>query len=514
MTLLRRSLKDVAVPIADQPKNSEWQLPEDTLIAQLPPLLELKDIYTVDHTNNVVGIVKKQVLANVLLEELKRTNAFLQTMMEAMDDAVTMVDEEQRIIQINAKSEQLYALASHAIAGKPLRHYFDEEALVLWSVMKDKQPVVHQYNQPKPGLHVIVNTVPVFEGEACVGGISIERDITDVVRLNEELSSKTASLHHLNTTSEDEPFQKIIGRSEPVRRAIHLAAKVAKTTANVLITGESGVGKELFAEGIHQASDRAEKPFIAINCGAIPAALFESELFGYVQGAFTGAAKGGKKGKLDAAKGGTLFLDEVGEMPAELQVKLLRVLEERAYYRVGGHEAIPLDVRIVAATNRDLEKMVAEGRFREDFYYRLHVISISIPPLRERMEDLPELVQSFLQEFAQRYEKPVPKLDPEVLYALRTQKWEGNIRQLRNLIERIVILNGDHEGSVHWYHLPESYQQKLKHMPLASKDKPKKDERMEIINALEKTYGNKSAAAKLLGISRATLYNKLKHYKL
>ncbi len=268
------------------------------------------------------------------------------------------------------------------------------------------------------------------------------------------------------------------------------------------------MGKELFAEGVHQASNRRDSPFVAINCGAIPAALFESELFGYAQGAFTGAVKGGKKGKLDAAKGGTLFLDEVAEMPLELQVKLLRVLQERLYYRVGEHKAIPLDVRIVAATNRNLEEMIEAGTFREDLYYRLHVIQIHIPPLRERMEDLPELIQRFAHEFAVRYEKVVPTFDAEVMYMLMNHRWEGNIRQLRNLVERVVILTNDAESVIHWYHLPEAFQRQGKH--LSSTVRSIKDERHDIELALQKTYGNKSAAAKMLGISRATLYNKLK----
>lgn len=509
---MQKILKDVAKPFGHEPKNDALKLPETLPFIHLPSFhKDQGDIYTTNERNEVVGRIYKDELLGLVLDELKRLHSFQETLMRAMDDAVTIVDEASAVLAVNHRSEELYGLNNVEIKGKPLHHFFDEEALVLWSVMKDKQPVINQYNQPKPGLHVIVNTVPVFQGIECIGGISIERDITDVVKLNERLTTTTATLRDLKMDNET-PFHKIIGNSKPIKRAIELAVKVAKTEANLLITGESGVGKELFAEGVHQASSRKEEPFVAINCGAIPAALFESELFGYVQGAFTGAVKGGKTGKLDAAKGGTLFLDEVGEMPLELQVKLLRVLQERVYYRVGDHKPIPLDVHLIAATNRDLEEMIRAGTFREDLYYRLHVISLYVPPLRERMEDLPELIQRFGHEFALRYEKPVPKFDPEVMYMLGNHRWEGNIRQLRNLVERVVILSNEADDMIRWYHLPESFQRQGKHV--SSIPSESTDQRSEIKDALQKTYGNKSAAAKMLGISRATLYNKLKQYGL
>ncbi|WP_059104442.1 sigma-54 interaction domain-containing protein [Shouchella shacheensis] len=499
----------------DLPEGEPLVIDERTPLAELTTLEKPEDLYLVNTDGEVTRKIEASRLFSLLQEELKSCDAFLETIMGTLEDAVTVVDERSRVRSINAKSEKLYGLTRGQIQGQPIDDFFEEEALVLWSVMQDKRPVLHHYNQPRPDLHVIVNTAPVFSGVRCVGGVSIERDITDVVKLNEELATTTASLHDLaHSTNQDHPFEKIKGRSERLRHAIGLASKVARTDANVLITGESGVGKELFAEGIHRASERASRPFIAINCGAIPHALFESELFGYEQGAFTGAARGGKKGKFDAARGGTVFLDEIGEMPLELQVKLLRVLQERSFYRVGGTKAIPMDVRLVAATNRDLEKMVEEGTFREDLYYRLHVISIKVPALRERIEDLPELVQVFLKEFALKYDKPIPKLDPEVMYSLSKQPWEGNIRQLRNLIERMIILNGDQEEQVKWHHLPESFQRRVKHITSAPKVKRPRTEQEEIEAALEKTYGNKSAAAKILGVSRATLYNRMKRLGL
>jgi transcriptional regulator with PAS, ATPase and Fis domain len=297
---------------------------------------------------------------------------------------------------------------------------------------------------------------------------------------------------------------------------------VAQTDATVLLYGESGVGKELFARAIHQSSKRKDKPFIAINCGAIPAALFESELFGYQGGAFTGAEKKGKPGKLELAHGGTLFLDEVGELPLELQVKLLRALQERQFYRVGGTEPITVDTRVIAATNRQLEKMIAEGRFREDLYYRLNVFTLEIPPLRDRREDILELVQNFLQEYSSAYGQPIPRLGPGVTEALLAYHWPGNVRELRNVMERLCILQENGMASLE--HLPLSVQNASPQPVFTSRNDPallsrpfppalrEEDERQRILAALERTYGNKKAAAELLGISRGTLYNKLQKY--
>jgi transcriptional regulator with PAS, ATPase and Fis domain len=296
------------------------------------------------------------------------------------------------------------------------------------------------------------------------------------------------------------------------------------------------VGKELFAQAIHKASGRSEQPFIDLNCGAIPASLFESELFGYDKGAFTGAAREGKKGKFELAKGGTLFLDEIGELPLDLQVKLLRVLQERKFYRVGGNTPIPLDVRIISATNRSLETMISDGTFRQDLYYRLNVVSIEVPPLRDRIEDIPELIQLFVREFSNKYRRPIPVLDPEVMYIFLHHPWYGNIRQLRNTIEHMIILAD--EEVIHPNHLPpgfyyqEQHEKRLvnRHYGLESEAQKRpdvsggtpdlimslagQDERSAIQQTLRTTFGNKSAAAKILGISRVTLYNKMKKYGL
>jgi PAS domain S-box-containing protein len=491
-----------------------------TLISDINHIEEGRDLAIKGENDEFFGWIPYSSFMREIFKQWKRTNAYYNALLNTVEAAVTTVDCDGNILFLNDNSEKMYGLSLNETSGQTITKFFEKEAVVLMSTMKERQGVTNKYNQPYPNVHVLINTSPVFVDNEVVGGISIERDITEIVKLNDELSITTANLHELESTAQSQqnlsPFNKIKGRSPVLKEAINLATKVAKTDAPVLITGDSGVGKELFAEGIHNAGIRSNKPFVAINCGAIPAALFESELFGYEQGAFTGAIKGGKKGKFDAAKGGTIFLDEVGEMPLELQVKLLRVLQEKHYYRVSGNEAIPTDVRIIAATNRDLEKMIDEGTFREDLYYRLNVISISIPPLRDRIEDIPELVQLFLKEFSLKYKMPIPEIDPEIMYTFLQHPWEGNIRQLRNIIERIIILASDNEV-IKTHHLPKNFIKD--HSPVLNIQTEKiktidGQGEEEIQYALQKTYGNKAAAAKLLGISRATLYNKLKKYNL
>ena len=272
---------------------------------------------------------------------------------------------------------------------------------------------------------------------------------------------KIALETELKRIYEDLHVEGIVGRSRGILEVLDLIHRVAPTNATVLLRGESGVGKELFARAIHFLSPRSNKPFVAVNCGAIPETLLEAELFGYEKGAFTGAYTS-KKGKFEIANGGTLFLDEVAELPLHLQVKLLRVLQEKEVERLGGTKPIKVDVRIIAATNRDLEKMVKEGKFREDLYYRLNVVPVFIPPLRERKEDIPPLVQHFLERFSKDYNKQV-SISPEVLDALIDYHWPGNVRELQNVIERMVIL--DRDGILTEEDLPEEIKKAKKTYP-------------------------------------------------
>ncbi|MFC2004909.1 sigma-54-dependent transcriptional regulator [Chloroflexota bacterium] len=304
-------------------------------------------------------------------------------------------------------------------------------------------------------------------------------------------------------------FENIIAKSPKMQQVIEVVKVVAKSNATVLITGESGTGKELVARAIHSQSYRKDKPFVAVSCAALPESLLESELFGHEKGAFTGAYAQ-RRGKFEVANQGSLFLDEIGEMSANIQVHLLRVLEEKEFTRVGGNELIKVDVRVISATNKDMKTAIASGQFREDLYYRLNVVTIELPPLRERREDIPLLAQHFLKKFAVENQKDITGFSPNAIDFLLKHEWPGNVRELENAIERAVILAKN--SYVEVVDLP---QENLLLAHSASPGRSLREvERERILNVLNEVGGNYSEAARILGISRVTLYNKIKAYEL
>lgn len=327
-------------------------------------------------------------------------------------------------------------------------------------------------------------------------------------------------------------FQDLIGTCPNFLAARKLAERIAGSNSSVLLIGESGTGKELFAHAIHHNSLREEAPFVAVNCASIPENLLESELYGYEDGAFTGAKRGGKKGKFELANGGTLFLDEIGDMPLAMQSKLLRVLQEKEVQRVGGHKPIPVDVRVIAATHRDLEKLVEEGQFRQDLYYRLNVIKIDIPPLRKRKADIPQISQILLKKLEGKFYRYGTELSDAVMERFMQHSWPGNVRELENVLERCInVLDGK---TIQLMHLPlylrddrndyEEYQQSdvTKAAGLLRAQEPVRPlketlaaaEKQAIQHALAFVGGNKIEAAKLLGISKSSFYEKCKAFGL
>lgn len=381
------------------------------------------------------------------LREKKALAAELDAIFQNSYDAIYIVDANGITLKTNDAIERLTGIPKEYYIGKDLR-YLEKRGVVphpvSFEVMRTKKPAtVVQENAL--GKVILVTGAPVFNKKGdVIRVVNNLRDISELNRLREELS-QLRKFH-----SGEEP---VVVVSKSMERVIELARRVAHTDTTVLLLGESGVGKEVIARMIHRNSGRYEKgAFIKVNCGAIPQELLESELFGYESGAFTGAKKDGKPGMFELAHEGTLFLDEIGELPLHLQVKLLRVLQEQEFHRVGGVKQIKVNVRILAATNRDLKKMVADGAFREDLYYRLYVVPIEIPPLRKRKEDIVPLIQFYLDQFNRKY-GTAKLLTAETIHILQHYTWPGNIRELANLIERLLVITPSHE--IHPEHLPD-----------------------------------------------------------
>ncbi|HDK7168729.1 sigma-54-dependent Fis family transcriptional regulator [Clostridium sporogenes] len=372
---------------------------------------------------------------------------------------------------------------------------------------------------------VITMRIPIKAEGRIIGAIGkiIFKDINDFYFLSRKLDSleNTQKCYHKKSEKNRRAkyfFKDIIGNSSESKNVKILAKKSANTNSNVLIVGESGTGKELYANSIHNASNRRLGPFIKINCGAIPAELLESELFGYEEGAFTGAKKGGKKGKFELANGGTIFLDEIGDMPMCMQVKLLRVIQEREVERVGGNILNKIDVRIIAATNKNLEQLVKKNKFRVDLYYRLNVIRINVPPLREIKEDILLISDFLIKKVSNKLGIYIRGISKEAKEYLCNYNWPGNIRELENVIERSANLL-DSDFIIKPQHLPKEILKSHIVKIHVEKNKYLKDiiseiEKEVICNCLEKNNGNKNKTSKILGISRASLYKKISEYNI
>jgi len=378
-----------------------------------------------------------------------------------------------------------------------------------------------------PAAFVLITAVPTVSTAVQALNLGAYRYVLKTDRLVEELRLVVArALEELALREENIRLRRellrvfaqnnIVGRSPKIQAILEMLRTVAPTTSTVLITGDSGTGKELVARAIHEASPRREKAFVSINCGAFPETLLESELFGYFKGAFTGADTN-RKGIIESANGGTLFLDEIGETSLSMQVKLLRVLQERKVRPLGGTVDIPVDVRLIASTNRDLKNMVSTGEFREDFYYRVSVIPIHVPPLRERKDDIEPLARHFLRKYSLQMGKPLRDFDPPALSAITHCAWPGNVRELENAIERAVAVSGDRDGLVRVDHLPESVTgvspgvEGAVHFPKEGVDFESRIAQVEkqyLVEALRAAGGVRTRAAELLRMS----YRSFRHY--
>ncbi|MGB3960442.1 MAG: sigma 54-interacting transcriptional regulator, partial [bacterium] len=424
-----------------------------------PGLLEGKlPAAVVDDKGRLVGVIGEKECIQALAAEnssLRDAEIDLKAIMDSAEDLMCISDGSGAKLRISPSAEKLYGTAAQELVGKNVRDlerngiYFPSATRL--AIEKKARVTVTQVTKSDRKLMVTANPIINGAGEI-VRVVSISKDITDLHQLEQELENTKEmmekyekELSELRKVNLDD--YEIIGNSKAMQGLLQLATKVAAVDSTVLILGESGVGKELVAKLIHGESKRRDGPFIKINCGAIPETLLESELFGYDKGAFTGANREGKPGLMELAHKGTLFLDEIAELPLNLQVKLLRVLQEQEIVRVGGVKPIKVDIRIITATNRDIEQMVEEGTFRRDLYYRLNVVPIPVPPLRERREDIPALVHHFLQRFSQKYSRS-RQITTEAMELLFNYSWPGNVRELENIIERIVVTSDSSQITV------------------------------------------------------------------
>ncbi len=429
---------------------------------------------------------------------------YTQAIIDASHDGVIAVDKEANIMFVNRNAREILGLPDNIVGKKISMFIPNSDMLRILSTGKTEiGDIATILNR-----QILINRLPIVMDGQIMGAVSTFKEITDIQKLEMHIR-KTFNESGLEARYR---LQDIVGSSKVMSEAKELAAVFAKTAATILITGESGTGKELFAQGIHLASPRATGPFVAINCAALPGNLLESELFGYEEGAFTGARRGGKSGLFEQAHGGTLFLDEIGEMSLPIQAMLLRVLQEKRVRRIGGEKMIPVDVRIVAATNRDLEDSIENKQFRSDLYYRINVLTLELPPLRDRLEDIPELLKHIVKETGEKSDKNITEVDDVIYMWFRQYDWPGNIRELRNVVERMVLLCSDErldEEDISFF-LKKLMQKSRK----PDKESAEESEKTALLSALQYTNGNKSEAAKFLEIDRTTLWRKLKKYGL
>ncbi|MCM3573536.1 sigma 54-interacting transcriptional regulator [Mesobacillus subterraneus] len=482
-------------------------------------ILHISSYETVNHEEGKILLFQDISEFEKMAEELetvKKLKLTIETTLENAYDGILMTDERNMITMVSPPLLELFNLEKTEVLYKPVDQALPQ--LKLGNVFSSELAEVSDFHEIN-GIRYIVHRIPIKKDGKVIGAIGkvMFRQLNEVSELFKRLQkaeNKASFYHQQLQKSESARFtwDHIFSEDPYMEKLKKSAAKAAKGRSTVLVRGESGTGKELFAHAIHNSSARSEGKFVVVNCAAIPEDLLESEFFGYEEGAFTGAKQRGKIGKFDLANGGTLFLDEIGDMSLSLQAKLLRVLQEREFYRVGGNVRVKVDVRIIAATNRNLEEMVKQGEFREDLYYRLNVISLNIPPLRERVHDVEYLIGGLMKELNSMLGTSITGISSQAKTALLRYEWPGNVRELRNVLERAMTF-AEH-GKIQAEDLPDYLISQLS-SPLGEQISLAEDAELGAIRkALSQTNGNKAKAARLLGISRSGLYEKIKKYQL
>ncbi len=477
---------------------------KDRLLGVIALSGHAKDVHI--HTLGMVTLTAETIRSQLgkleKARELALRNRYMTALMESDHRGVIALDRKGAVVQMNRKAGKLLGLSEDA-AGTPIRSLvrtkMEWDSLLREGKGFNERELV--FTRGRGHLTLITSLDPItMKSGGTSGGLLLLMEKDRVLNLVNRMTGSQARF----------TFDSIIGRSRSCGDALKLARKAAASDASVLLSGETGTGKELFAQAIHNGGTRRNKPFVVINCGAIPRELLESELFGYAEGAFTGALKGGRPGKFELANGGTLFLDEIGDMPMDMQVKILRALQAGEIQRVGGFQPVTVDLRVITATHVDLDKAVAQSRFRQDLYYRINTLRIDIPPLRERGKDVLHLGNTFLTRMGARLGKTGISFSPEAETLLTGYPWPGNVRQLENIVERAVNIADSPVIT------PEDLGIQAESAPSSPTGACllKDAEAVLIAEQMKQHNGNISKAAKALGVSRPTLYRKLKKYAL
>ena len=432
--------------------------------------------------------------------------SFQDTILDSINEGVFTITSDWKVRSFNRAAEKITGISRAEAIGKPCCDVFHadicETACALKRTLDTGVPVVdataHIIGQDGGRVPISVSTALLRDDEGTIiGGVETFRDLTLVEELRKELASRYT-------------FQDIIGRSRQMMRLFELLPQLAESSSTVLIEGESGTGKELVARAIHHLSPRRDRRFVAVNCGALPDTLLESELFGYVAGAFTDA-RTDKPGRFARADRGTIFLDEIGDVSPAMQVRLLRVLQERCIEPLGAVDPIPVDVRVLAATNKDLRQLVREGVFREDLFYRIRVVHLTLPPLRDRREDIPLLIEHLIEKLNRLQDRDITGVSHDVLTTLMHYEFPGNVRELENILEHAFVLCRG--GQIEIHHLPLEFQEENTGSAAVSESGPlslRSMEALAIVEALRRHHGNRQRAAADLGINPSTLYRKMK----
>lgn len=448
-------------------------------------------------------------------------NKYESVIVETLTDGVLTVDKDGFVTYLNQVGAEILCVNREKSIGKHISNVVDFKPVVLEVLKTGKGYIDKEFlltNAAGIKIHFIKTAVPIKDENG--NTVAVVDTFRKIKRVNKFLNEMTGAYANFN-------FEDIIGSSVKLQECINTAKAAASSLSNVLITGESGTGKELIAHSIHNYSDRRKQPFVSINCGAIPRELLESELFGYEPGSFTGASTKGRIGKFELADGGTIFLDEIGEMPMDMQVKLLRVIQDRKLTRVGGNSIFDLDVRIISATNKNLLELCKKGIFREDLYYRINVLHVNLPPLRERKEDIHELIHHFIKKISNYLNKDVNDISADAMKKIMSYSWPGNIREMENTIERAVnlcsgnIITENEIFNGEWGTSTDVAKQAEESSEAAYEPHSEKDieplevmERKAIERALSISGGNITITANLLQVTRNTIYNKMKKYNL